>query len=137
MDCYCDCTTDLTGTDVVPYPEATDVTFPEPTDVVVEFPALNEGTTVALPPLDPAEWGLGTTPATTTPAPSLVDPFIQQQNNQLLSQIMDSQAAITTNIIGPYGPDYTYHAETSSDPGGWYRDGDLAPSTPMPTSYDD
>ena len=129
MDYCCDCTTDLTGIDVAQYPEAT--------DVVVDFPGLDEGTTVTLPNDTPEAWGLGITPATTTPAPTLQDPFIAQTNNETLMQIMDAQAAITTNIIGPYGPDYTYHAETNSDPGGWYRDGDLAPSTPMPSSYDD
>ena len=72
MDCCCDCTTDLTGTDVAQYPEATDVvTYPEATDVVVEFPALNEGTTVTLPNDSPESWGLTTTPASTTPAPAL------------------------------------------------------------------
>jgi hypothetical protein len=138
MDCCCDCTTDMTGTDVAQYPEATDVvTYPEATDVVVEFPALNEGTTVTLPNDTPESWGVATTPAATTPAPSIpyADPFVQSMANDMFIDAINSQGVAMTNLTSPYSSDYTFSYDSSTNSSGWTRDGDMTFSTP--TTYDD
>jgi hypothetical protein len=129
----CDCTTDMTGTDVVQYPEATDVaTYPESTDVVVEFPALNEGTTVTLPNDSPESWGVSTTPETTTPAPSIpyADPIVQSMANDMYIDAMNSLDVGMTNLTSPYSPDYTFDYDPTTNSSGWIKDGDMTFSTP-------
>ena len=132
MDC-CDCTTDLTGTDVVQYVETPDpAMYPESTDVVVEFPALDEGTTVTLPNDSPESWGVFPTPATPTPAPSIpyVDPFVQSMANDMFIDAMNAQDVAMTNLTSPYSDDYTFDYDPTTNSSGWIKDGDMTFSTP-------
>lgn len=130
MDCCCDCTAP-TANDVVQVPEATDVYYAEPTDVVVEFPPLDEGTTVTLPNDSPESWGVGVS----TPAPALQDPFVQSMANDMFIDAMNSQSVAMTNLTSPYSPDYTFDYDPTTNSSGWIKDGDMTFSTP--TTYDD
>jgi hypothetical protein len=133
MDC-CDCTY-TTDTSVAQYPDATAVTYPEATDVVLDFPALDDGTATTLPTDSAASWGVSTTPVTTTPAPALVDPFVQSMATDMYIDVMNQIDIPMMNLTSPYGPDYTATYDSTTNSTGWVKDGDLTPSTP--TTYDD
>jgi hypothetical protein len=135
MDCYDCCTYTEDTTYVAQDPAAT--------DVVVEFPALDTGTAVTLPAENPADWGLTTAPVT-TPAPSIPtvdsvtnDMLVQSITNDMYIDAMNQIDIPMMNLTSPYGPDYTATYDSTTNSTGWVKDGDLTPSTPTTSSYDD
>ena len=142
MDCVADCTYTTDAVDTT-YDVGQD-TFG--TDVVVEFPALDAGTAVALPAESPQDWGLTTAPAAPapaipSPAPSIDsvtnDMFVQSMANDMFIDVLNSQSTAMSNLTSPYSAGLHGHVRLEHQLDRLVKDGDLTPSTPTTSSYDD